>query len=453
MERRFSLAVPAFVVVAAAPCSLLLATALVLVSNAPVLAGNVLSDKACQRYIRVEAKSRSKCNDLLLKFGASGALKCKNVLKPTGCDPANSTEALLQLAYGANDQQGAPDQATGVADARSSKGQLRCQAAIGSGLSNYYAKLALGIVKKCILANRDGLECREEQRAGARKKLARLRVCEGVIQMDAGASSSTAQRQVILGPMQGHVVPQLGEGIVLAPGPIYGAPLMEIVEEHGHPHAERVTEYCGNNVVDPATEQCDGSSDGACPGRCNPPGPHDECRCREATTTTSTTTPSTTTTTTLPTCHIDLDCNTAPQDNDPDADCNWNTCSPGAPGADANGCLLNGAIEGQNSGCQDSWICTHDDKCTPSGTCQGVVDQDAHASCNPSAPDQDNDPDADCNWNTCSPGVLGADTNGCLLNGAVEGSGSPCNDGNVCTAPDACTPAGACSGTPIPDCP
>lgn len=39
-------------------------------------------------------------------------------------------------------------------------------------------------------------------------------------------------------------------------------------------------EQCGNDVVDPPLEECDGTADAACPGQCNPPGGPLQCTCQ-----------------------------------------------------------------------------------------------------------------------------------------------------------------------------
>jgi hypothetical protein len=166
-------------------------------------------------------------------------------------------------------------------------------------------------------------------------------------------------------------------------------------------------------------------------------------------------------TTLLPLCQSDLDCNpgaTGP-DNDPDADCLWNRCLPGSPGADAaTGCVPDASYELAGSLCDDGILCTVNDECVQpySGSpyCSGWQLDDTLCNTTPKS----NDPDADCLWNLCLPGFPGADAaTGCAPDAGDESLGSPCIDGDPCTIDDHCQPPFSgrayCDGSRIPDCP
>ena len=149
-------------------------------------------------------------------------------------------------------------------------------------------------------------------------------------------------------------------------------------------------------------------------------------------------------------------CNAAPQNSDPDDDCEWNACRPGWPGYDAEGCVANFTVEAPGSPCSDGFSCTTEIcgsvNYPPYVTCQSTPHDEA---CN--AAPQNSDPDDDCEWNACRPGWPGYDAEGCVANFTVEAPGSPCSDGFSCTT-DICgsvnyPPWVACHSTPIPNCP
>ncbi len=131
----------------------------------------------------------------------------------------------------------------------------------------------------------------------------------------------------------------------------------------------------------------------------------------------------------------DILCNPGATDqgNDPDADCIWNVCAPEESEADGRGCA---AIEFEfvDSPCEDGIACTPADRCrfatiySDSPTCSYAGKTD-DSLCN--AAPRDNDPDADCVWNTCSPV-------GCVSSSVNEAEGSPCDDGIDCTHNDTC---------------
>ena len=150
-------------------------------------------------------------------------------------------------------------------------------------------------------------------------------------------------------------------------------------------------------------------------------------------------------------------CNSAPQNNDPDADCRWNVCNPNAAGHDTAGCVPNAGGEAAGSPCSDGFACTTEVCGVDANNFPGLCKITGHNElCNSAS--QDNDPDADCLWNVCNPNAAGHNAAGCAADGAVEGIGSPCADQNPCTTDDSCgffgsPPFRRCTGSPLPDCP
>jgi hypothetical protein len=208
----------------------------VLVLGAHAADADLLSDRACRKYITKQPKLRAKCNNFLLKEGAPASRKCQSLPLPTGCDLANTAEAVVALAYGPNNQQINPEQASPVPDPRGFKSQLRCQAAIGAATTAYYATLAIRIVDKCVTQGNDTPECREAQRSKASSKWRQLSACDGVAPLDAG--QALARGIIPLGPI---TVPVLGERIILPLGEAIAAgPLAGKLEPHAHPHAVHV---------------------------------------------------------------------------------------------------------------------------------------------------------------------------------------------------------------------
>jgi len=209
-----------------------------------------------------------------------------------------------------------------------------------------------------------------------------------------------------------------------------------------------------NAVCIPETGECCGDGDisqkpWSCE-ECDPPGDGCDSSCRLVTA-----------------CQSDLDCNPGATGlvTDPDADCIWARCRPGAAGADGNGCVAD-EIEGNGSPCDDGWACTSPDQCS-FGVCGGGPNR-LLCSANRGFP-ASNDPDADCIYYLCyPPGLPGLppDSDGCIAD--FESSFSPCDDGNACTDSRGCavgemggsgdkcfglpTGGSVCCGTPIPAC-
>ena len=145
-------------------------------------------------------------------------------------------------------------------------------------------------------------------------------------------------------------------------------------------------------------------------------------------------------------------CNITPRCDDPDDDCHWAACAPDYPESDARGCVAHGSVEDNGSPCDDGIACTANDFCVFDGLfsyCYGTPQDEL---CN--AAPQCDDPDADCLWSSCEPENPEADSRGCVVDGAAELGGSPCNDGFACTVRDSCSEPGisglpgSCRGTP-----
>jgi len=139
-------------------------------------------------------------------------------------------------------------------------------------------------------------------------------------------------------------------------------------------------------------------------------------------------------------------CNTAPADNDPDADCGWNFCT-------SLGCHYADLQEREGSPCDDGLDCTRNDICTSffcygkGFHCAGTVEASMCA-------DQD-DCDANCTKGYCDTGYCGGPGRGCVV--GSEPPGSPCLRGCPPSAPySACGRYSGeceCSSTPPNPCP
>lgn len=122
--------------------------------------------------------------------------------------------------------------------------------------------------------------------------------------------------------------------------------------------------------------------------------------------------------------------------------CTSEICDPGS-GDPITGCVTSEFSDG--TVCDDSSICTTGDECL-SGTCVGQ------------GPPLECDDGDECTFNDCDP-VLGClnseDPASCDCldgEGAPEGAGTACVDGNNCTVGDTCDGAGSCvSGESCPD--
>jgi cysteine-rich repeat protein len=144
-------------------------------------------DDECFKWAKKQLKLRSKCNFLLLKKGVEKADKCKDAgPEPAGCDDGDHVEAILALAHDGNDQQTDPFNAEGV-DFAMLRDQVVCQKRLGKAAANFSKKRMKLVQKKCLDANLDSEDCRDQQTNAAKKKLDQIDKCQGDQMVDGGS--------------------------------------------------------------------------------------------------------------------------------------------------------------------------------------------------------------------------------------------------------------------------
>ena len=156
------------------------ADATLLLDNIVVRESKVIAgvDKECLKWVKKQSKLRAKCNDQLLRKGPEFAVKCKvaDPAEPAGCDPGQHVEALLELAYGLNDQQVDSGSAE-LIDASLLKDQIKCQKLIGKAAVKFLAKRSKFVQKRCLNDPVDSVDCRAQQDGTARKVLGVIDKC------------------------------------------------------------------------------------------------------------------------------------------------------------------------------------------------------------------------------------------------------------------------------------